>query len=286
MSTSLAASFAVVAQKVCIYFGIPMLIIGTIGGLLNVIVFISLQTFRQSSSAFYLTIMSIVNVGQLATGLLVRIMITGFDIDWTQTSLFFCKLRYFIFPICSLISFTSISLATIDQYFATCSRPRWRLWSNIKIAHRIMAAFTIFWILHGIPYMVLFVQIKSPTTGKVTCTNVNKIFVSYRTYFVTLVLTGFLPVLITIVFGLLAYNNVRQLAYQTMPLVRRELDKQLTVMVLVQVVINSFTVLPYVITSTLTLNTIIMSNATVAVQVQFAATISTLIYYFNFAVSC
>jgi hypothetical protein len=186
MSTSLAASFAVVAQKVCIYFGIPMLIIGTIGGLLNVIVFISLQTFRQSSSAFYLTIMSIVNVGQLATGLLVRIMITGFDIDWTQTSLFFCKLRYFIFPICSLISFTSISLATIDQYFATCSRPRWRLWSNIKIAHRIMAAFTIFWILHGIPYMLLFVQINSPTTGKVTCNNVNNIFVSYLTYFVTL----------------------------------------------------------------------------------------------------
>ncbi|CAF1468385.1 unnamed protein product [Rotaria sordida] len=146
-----------------------------------------------------------------------------------------------------------------------------------------MAAFTILWILHGIPYAVFFVHIQSSTTGKITCTVVNDIFAPYRFYFITPVLTGFLPVSITIVFGLLAYNNVRQLAYRTIPLVRRELDKQLTVMVLVQAVINSFTILPYVIFTILTSNTTIMSNAIVAVQIQFAATITALMYYFNFA---
>jgi hypothetical protein len=228
--------------------------------------------------------MSIVNDGQLIMGLLARIMITGFGIDWTQTALIFCKLRYFIFSIAALISFTSITLATIDQYFATCFRPRWQEWSNIQVAHRLTAAFSIIWILHGITYLIFFNQTVSPTTGKVTCASPNDIFLQYRSYFVTLVLTGFLPVVITILFGCLAYYNVQQLAHRTLPLVRRELDKQLTVMVLVQVIVNSFTVLPYAIVTTLTLNTSLMSDPVVATKIQFIATLTVLLYYINFAV--
>ncbi|CAF0893957.1 unnamed protein product [Rotaria sordida] len=282
MSTSLGESLAFIAQQACIYFGIPLLIVGTLGGLLNVIVFLSLQTFRESSCAFYLTIMSIVNVGQLITGLLVRIMITGFGIDWTQTSLIICKVRYFIFPIAALISFTSITLATMDQYFATSFRRRWQEWSNIQVAHRLMAAFSIIWILHGIPYLVFFNQNISSATGKVICNSPNDIFAQYRFYFVTLVLTGFLPVVITILFGYLAYRNVQHLAHRTLPLVRRELDKQLTVMVLVQDIVNAFTVVPYAIVTTLTLNTSLMSNPVIATKIQFIATLTVLLYYVNF----
>ena len=61
------------------------------------------------------------------------------------------------------------------------------------------------------------------------------------------VLVSGLPVLITALFGLLAYHNVTQLAYRAVPLVRRELDKQLTVMVLVQVVFNFCVLVPYII---------------------------------------
>ncbi|CAF1167196.1 unnamed protein product [Rotaria sordida] len=282
MSTSLAESLAFIAQEICIYFGIPLLIVGILGGVLNIIVFLSLRTFRQSSCAFYLTIMSIVNIVQLITGLLARIMITGFGIDWTQTSLIFCKLRYFLFPIAALISFTCITLATIDQYFATCFRPHWQQWSNIQVAYRLTTIFSIIWILHGIPYLIFFNQNISPTTGKIICTSTNNIFIQYRSYFVTLVLTGVLPIVITILFGSLAYYNVRRLAYRTLPLVRRELDKQLTVMVLAQVIVNAFTILPYAILVALTLNTNLMNDPVIAIRIQFTATITTLLYYTNF----
>ena len=76
------------------------LIAGVVGGFLNIIVFLSLQTFRQSSCAFYLTIMSVFNIGQIVFRFTTRIMICGFGIDWTQTSLFYCKFRYFCFQIC------------------------------------------------------------------------------------------------------------------------------------------------------------------------------------------
>jgi len=92
MSTSFSVHLGFIAKEASLYFGLPVLIGGTIDEILNIIVFLSLRTFRQNSCAFYLTIMSIVNIGQLTTGLLARVMTNGFNIDWTQTSLFFCKL--------------------------------------------------------------------------------------------------------------------------------------------------------------------------------------------------
>jgi hypothetical protein len=97
MSSSVIASLLLTYQRIIIYSGIPILILGVLGGVLNTIVFLSLKTFRQSSCAFYLTVLSIVNIGQLLAGLFSRIMISGFSIDWTQTSLFYCKFRTFAF---------------------------------------------------------------------------------------------------------------------------------------------------------------------------------------------
>ena len=52
-------------------------------------VFLSPQTFRQNPYAFYLTMVSLTDLGQLWSGLFSRMMITDFSIDWTQTSLLF-----------------------------------------------------------------------------------------------------------------------------------------------------------------------------------------------------
>ena len=56
---------------------------------------------------------------------------------------------------------------------------------------------------------------------------------------------------ITVLLAILAYRNVQQIAYRTAPLVRRELDKQLTVMALVQVFYNAIIIIPFGITDIL-----------------------------------
>ncbi|CAF1257106.1 unnamed protein product [Rotaria sp. Silwood1] len=279
MSTSTTSIFTFVAQQVSIYFGIPMLIAGVIGGILNIIVFLSLQTFRQSSCAFYLTIMSIFNTGLLVAGLFSRIMISGFTIDWGQSSLFYCKFRLFFLNTFTLMSLICICLATIDQYFATCSYPRWQQWSNFKLAYRLIIAFVLIAILHNIQYYLFYNHIQLPITGKISCIITNDIFAKYVSYWFNLVFIGFLPIIITVFFGSLAYYNVRQLTYRTLPLVRRELDKQLTVMVLVQVATNFFTLTPFNILSALSLNKSIMSDQIVAcsnlehlLQIEFQTT--------------
>jgi len=147
---------------------------------------------------------------------------------------------------------TCLCLAIIDQYFATCSHSRRQKWCNIKLAHRLTAIFVIIWTLHGIPYFAFYDHIISPETNQTICQITNVNFIEYHTYGFFLTLNNLLP-LITVVFGLMAYHNARTLAHRTVPIVRRELDKQLTVMVLVQVLINFCTFLPYSIQSMLVL---------------------------------
>ena len=281
---SIITTLFYITQHVSIYFGIPLLIAGLFGGLLNVIVFLSLRTFRQSSCAFYLTIISFVNLGQLLTGLFSRIMINGFYIDWTHKSISYCKIRYFALQSCSLISCTCICLAILDQYFATCTRPRWQRWSHLRVAYCLTSLFSFIWILHGILYLIFVVQVKSSMTGEIVCTIVDRVFSRYHPYGYLITLTSVLPVAITVFFGLLVYNHVRQIAYRTVPLVRRELDKQLTNMVLKQVIINFFTVLPYAIMGIILLNVTNKTDQVTIAVLQFIQTMTIYLYYLNYAV--
>ena len=279
------SSLAFITQEASIYFGIPVLIAGLVGGVLNTLVFLSLRTFRQSSCAFYLTIMSIVNIGQLLTGLLSRIMISGYDVDWTATSSFYCKFRYFLLQTCSLTSLTCICLATIDQYLATCSNVRWQQWSSLKVAHRLTAIFAILWSLHGIPCLIYFAQVYSSTTNKIVCAVLNATFAKYNAYGYFLILVGFLPIFVTILFAILAFRNVKQMIHQSVPVVRRELEKQLTMMVLVQVTLNSFTLLPSSIINALQRSSVLASDPDVERTLEMAGILSLLIYFLSFAVS-
>jgi hypothetical protein len=286
MSASFVASSALAIKQITIYGGIFLIVTGVIGGLLNSIVLLSLQTFRQSSCAFYLTIMSMANIGQLFVGVLLsRLMITIFGIDLTIRSLFYCKCQSLFFQLFMFTSFTCLCLATIDQYCATCSRLRWQKFCNVKLARRLTAISICIIILHGIPPLVVNNHIQSSVNGNISCVSTNAIYTKYRTYVSILILGGFLPVTIASIFGIMAYHNVQQLAYRTVPLVRRELDKQLTVMVLIQVVVNAFALTPYTIVNVLALNTSITSDPVSAAKLQISSNVTFIMYYIYFAVS-
>ena len=280
MSTTL--SF--IGKQIIIYCGTPIFLAGIIGVLLNTVVFLSLRTFRQSSCAFYLTIMSIANIGPIFFGLLSRIMIALLGFDGTERSLFYCKARLYITHVCIGTSLTCMCLATIDQYLATCSRPHWQHFCNIKLARRIILCSTIVWSSHGIRYLIFLIHVKSANTNIVSCTTTNYVFGQYRIYIVLLVLIGYLPAVIATFFGSMAYYNVRHLTYRTIPMVRRELDKQLTTMVLVQIVVNIPALLSYTTASAVTTNPNLFSDSISQAGVQFALNVCHTFYYITFSV--
>jgi predicted PurR-regulated permease PerM len=79
------------------------------------------------------------------------------------------------------------------------------------------------------------------------CSTYNDGFMIYITYVYYLILTGFLPIMITSIFATLAYSNVRRIVQSRIPIFRRRLDRQLTAMILVRVVFLVVVTLPYVI---------------------------------------
>ena len=281
----MSSSLYFIGQQIIIYSGIPLFITGIIGGCLNIIVFMSLRTFRESSCAFYLTILSLVNIIQLVTGLLSRILISGFNIDWTQSSVFYCKLRPFLIYVSALISGACLCLATIDQYFATCTRIRWRQWCNIKLARRLVLITSIICIIEQIPSLIFYNHTISPSTNQITCMITSPEFTRFNNYFTVVTMWFTASLIFTVFFASLAYRNVQQIAYRTHPLIRRELDKQLTVMVLLQVLVNFIALLPNIIAYLLIMSDSVKSNPVLATRVNFAYVISICVYYVAFSVS-
>jgi hypothetical protein len=88
-----------------------------------------------------------------------------------------------------------------------------------------------------------------------------------------------------IIFGLLAYRNIQQIAYRTVPLVRRELDKQLTRMVLVEVFFDVIAVTPSTIVSIFIAIYNVPNGSIIATQLSYISNLAITIYAFRFVVS-
>ncbi|CAF1110335.1 unnamed protein product [Rotaria sordida] len=257
-SSSFIATLGFVTRQINIFAGTSIFIAGVIGGLLTTIVFLSLRTFRDSPCAFYLSVMSFVNIGQLLTGLLSRITTNMSGIDWTQLSLFYY------------------------QYLATCQRPRWQRWSNLKSARCLSIVCIMFSILTAIPCLIYYTHNVSLITGKISCTATNGFFIQLNIYFYRLIMSNVLPLFIALVFGSLTYRNVKEIAYRTIPLVRRELDKQLTAMILVQDIFTFMTILPIMTLGFLSFNPAFIQNSLAEAEFQFANVIAVMFYYLYF----
>ncbi|CAF1503252.1 unnamed protein product [Adineta steineri] len=228
------------------YVSIPIWFICLLSELFSIIVFLSLKTFRQSSCAFYLLIMSVFNLIRLVFSTSVVVISIAFSINWTSVLIYYCQIRNLIVATCVISAITMLCLAIIDQYFATCTRQRWQKWSDIKLAYRLTIIVSIFWTSHGVLYMIYFRQISPINTA--VCIPINPIFLRYHVYGYFLTLSNLFP-LIAVIFGIMSYRNARTLTTRTHPLIRHELDKQLTVMVLVEICVYVCTYLPYSITS-------------------------------------
>ncbi|CAF1109457.1 unnamed protein product [Rotaria sordida] len=283
MSQSIISTADLISHRVTIYLGIPIFFLGMIGGFLNIIVFLSLKTFRNSSCAFYLTVMAMVSIGYLFSGLLTFIMMYGFGIDWTKQSRSYCIFREGFVHICILIAFTCLCLATIDQFLATCSSPRWQQLCNIKLARRLCITFVILWFLYGILFFTSYDLIIDSSTGNIDCMVINQTFQQYFKIWHVLIFLGVLPISVTVLFGCLAYRNVQRLSYRTLPLVRRELDKQLTLMVLMHIVFNFCALMPYLVINVVILHPYMTQNPVANAISACIRILSIILFYSCFA---
>ncbi|CAF4274820.1 unnamed protein product, partial [Adineta steineri] len=118
-----------------------------------------------------------------------------------------------------------------------------------------------------------------------SCSVINAGYSIYYSRFLFPILLGFLPLIIRIIFGLLAFVNVRRLKKHQTPIVRLEHDKQLTTMVLVEVTIDVLITLPYIIYNHIYSNSVTFYDPISNAQDQLIIAVTRIIFYGNFAIA-
>lgn len=228
-STTFIDSLKYFSQEIILYIGFFVLITGLFGNILNIIIFTSLKTFRETTCAFYLTIASFVNIFQLLAGLLSRILSVAYNIDLTRNSIILCKVRISILITAALISSSCMCFAAIDQYISMTIR--WKYLSQKRFAYWFIGISSIIWCLHSIPTGIYSNIYHISFSNQSKCGISNTVYITYYSRVVVPILLGFLLILIRTFFGLLAFMNVRSLANRAIPIVRSRRDRQLTAMV-------------------------------------------------------
>jgi hypothetical protein len=269
------------AQKYTVSVYFIILFGGLIGNICNIIVFIGLKLFRRNQCAFYLIVASIADSFFII--LVVPFRITGYFFNYNplQFSLAWCKIGQTIVPAFSLMSFSAVCFASIDQYLSTHYRPWLRQLSSLKVAHRLVCSATVILTLYAIPFLKYF-EIQ-PSAG---CWIYNEGFAYYYSFVHFCILSGILPITVSTCSAALAYLNVRRIIRRQVPIVRRKLDRQLTAMVLTKVAFLVVTTLPFVAFRIYTLNRSIDPNDSVRLAIeQLVYAITSSLFSANSAVS-
>jgi hypothetical protein len=228
---------------------ISFIILGTIGNVLNLLIF-TRRTLLQSSCTLYLIAASIDNILVIYTSLLTRLLAGGFSDDVTTISNFMCKLRYYAGYVFFAVSPYFCVLACFDRYCSSSTSVTRRSWCNKKIAKRlIIAAIILACILYL--HMAIFFQLNISGTSVSCYTQPGAYSLFYRLFY--LVIYCLLPSVSMGVLCILTLNNILQHARRIRPALAtgndslRRIDHQMIRMLFLQVFTQLLCVLPFAI---------------------------------------
>ncbi|CAF1074318.1 unnamed protein product [Adineta steineri] len=194
-------------QYIALTFGFPILILGIIGNILNIIVFLHKASYKHNASSFYMLVKSFFDLNVLVISLAGDIIIDGFHAN-ALTSENWCKFRVPLVYINSLCSSSCLCLQAIDSYMCSSRNATIRQYSTIKKARYLIVGFLFVWICNECPY---YFMKSANIIPNLTCQTSNTIYRTYRSYFTILVLNIIVPVTIITLFGYLTYKNMHTL---------------------------------------------------------------------------
>ncbi|CAF1468701.1 unnamed protein product [Adineta ricciae] len=262
-------------------FGLFNLILGMISNLCLITILTNVKVFNKNPSSFYLIVESYSNIGLLIIICTSRLLINILNYDLSLYSIAWCKIRYGLAQFFGLFSLFTICFTTIDQYFSTNHRFYIRRLSTMEYAYAFIVLILCLSSIHGFLF-VIYSEIRPSLFG---CSIYDEVVKKYLSYVYYPLISNALPLFITITFSLLSYRNVRRIIRKQISLIRRQLDQQLTAMVLSRVISLILFGLPYIIETVYQMNVKIKENSVKSKIVLLVGAISDSLLYTNFSIN-
>lgn len=226
MSTS--TSLQNVQVQLLRYMPLITIITGTIGNILNCLIF-TRRSLRRNSCSMYFLASSIANFFGIGFGCVTRLL-SSFNINppLSQMALY-CKTKTFLTYIGLAASTWFIVGACADRYASSASTVRIRSFSQVKVARRVVVLISILVIL-------VYFQMNFCFDGSVQAANCYPSSPICNTFndFNLLVTYSLFPPILMFILGYMTIRNVRSTQH-----LRRETnakDRQLTIMLIIQVI--------------------------------------------------
>ncbi|CAF1393093.1 unnamed protein product [Adineta ricciae] len=195
------------------YGGLILLILGTIGNSINMVIFSYLPQFNKGPSSIFLRFSFFGSQVNLLTILLAQIVAQLSGVDPLVTYLILCKLRWFIGSSSATIGLYCLCLAAINQYLLTSHNFRHHRWINRKRALLMSICAVIFCMGIVVPNLVFYKHITN-SLNKTQCGVTDPFGGKYDTYS-GLVAYSIIPIVVLSLFSLLTWRNVRKKLVRT-----------------------------------------------------------------------
>jgi hypothetical protein len=202
MSNSLAQQLSFIQNIAGVVLGIFLVVVGTVGGILNVLIF-TRRTLLRTTCGHYFLVLSIASIGNLVANQLIRLLSYISDLSF-PTRIAICKVQVYLGLVTSTIGNFMIILTLIDRLVLSSTNVQTRLWSTIKIARR----FIILIILSGflLPFHILFYySVVSPDN---VCRPANPAFDIYHAIFVSIIAV-FGPIFLMSLLSIMLIHRLR-----------------------------------------------------------------------------
>lgn len=203
MSNSTVVStptLSVIQQRMGLISMPIFLVLGTVGNILNCLVFLQ-KTLRSNSCSMYFVAASISYLLFLDFGIGSSLYAVYYG-DPTTYNLPYCKFRVYFLSVCLCMARFILAFACIDRYVMCSENVRVRALSQPRIAAYVIAITTAVWILIPIHTLVYY----TITNGRCT---VPEGYLYFNAGY-SVIIGAVLPPAIMILFSILAVRNLRR----------------------------------------------------------------------------
>jgi hypothetical protein len=232
-----AKTIYMVSQWLNYAFAIPLMILGMVGSILIILIFIKQHSFWYHPTTIYLLAGAVMTAIHLPSVYLQSVLVDGFGFGVYNTNKTACHIFLYLLYVTTVSAISFPCWAAFDQYAGTCRHAAFRhRWSSIRVARLAIVGTVIFWAIIYLP--VIFVS--DIVNG--LCMLKDGLYTKLNNY----VLTPFVYIVVpVIVIDIFTQGTIRHLRSSRILRRHSRLTKQIRRMLIPQLTILAISGLPY-----------------------------------------